>query len=142
MARIEISLPGKFAFSTNIPIRISDINRGGHLSWDSMFRILDEASVQFWSSLDYPEKEDEGISRITVDAGINYKRQAFHGQTLRVEIGTNEFTSKGFDLIFRVTEVDSGAEIARAKAGILCYDYQTQKVIPIPEKLKDKLLRN
>ena len=106
-----------------------------------MFRILDEASVQFWSSLDDPEMEDERISRITVDAGINYKRQAFHGQTLKVEIAANEFTDKGFDLVFRVTEVDSGAEIARAKAGILCYDYKKQKVIPIPEKLKNKLLR-
>ena len=141
MARIEINLPDKFIFSTNIPIRISDINRGGHLSWDSMWRILDEASVQFWSSLDDPEKEDKSNSHITVDAGINYKRQAFHGQTLKVEIATNDFSSKGFDLVFRVTELDSGAEIARAKAGILCYDYQTQKVIPIPEKLRNNLSR-
>ncbi|MFC2056754.1 acyl-CoA thioesterase [Chloroflexota bacterium] len=139
MARIKINLPSKFAFSTNIPIRISDINLGRHLSWDSMFRILDEASVQFWSSLDYPETENENISRITVDAGINYKQQAYHGQTLRVEIAANEITDKGFDLIYRVTEVDSGAEIARAKAGMLCYDYQKHKVAPIPEELRNKL---
>ncbi|MBI2849547.1 MAG: thioesterase family protein [Chloroflexi bacterium] len=141
MARIEISLPSKFIFSTDIPIRISDINRGGHLSWDSMFRLLDEASVQFWSSLDSPGSEDERISHITVDAGINYKRQAFHGQTLRVEIAADEFTNKGFDLVFRVTEVVSGSEIARAKAGILCYDYEKQKVISIPEELRSKLSR-
>ena len=140
MARIEIRLPNKFAFSTNVPIRISDINRGGHLSWDSMFRILDEASVQFWSSLGYSDKEDNGISRITVDAGINYKRQAYHGQTLKVEIAATEFTSKGFDIVFRVTDVDSGAEIASAKAGVLCYDYLKQKVVPMPEELRNKLL--
>ena len=139
MARIKIDLPDTFAFSTNIPICISDTNRGGHLGWDSMFRILDEASVQFWNSLDLPEKEGERISRITVDAGINYRRQAYHGQTLRVEIAANEFTSKGFDLVYRVTELDSGTEIARAKSGILCYDYQKQKVILIPEELKNKL---
>ena len=139
MARIEISLPGEFVFSTNIPIRISDMNRRGHLSWDSMFRILDEASVQFWSSMDDAETGGEKISRITVDAGINYRRQAFHGQTLKVEIAANDFSSKGFDLVFRVTEVNSGTEIARAKTGILCYDYQQQKVIQIPEKLRNKL---
>ncbi|MEE8413518.1 MAG: thioesterase family protein [Dehalococcoidales bacterium] len=139
MARIEIKLPGKFNFSTTIPIRISDINQGGHLSWDSMFRILDEASIQFWSSLDYPEMEGDRVSRITVDAGINYKRQAYHGQTLRVEIAASEFTDKSFDLVFRVTEVDSGDEIARAKTGVLCYDYQNEKVMPIPEELRNKL---
>lgn len=141
MARIKINLPSEFLFSTNIPIRISDINLGGHLSWDSMFRILDEASVQFWNSLDLPEKESERISHITVDAGINYKRQAYHGQTLRVEIAANEFTDKSFDLVYRVTEVDSGTEIARAKSGILCYDYRKQKVLPIPEELRNKLSR-
>jgi len=141
MARIVIDLPSKFTFSTDIPIRTSNINRGGHLSWDSMFRILDEARVQFWSSLGYPEMEDKKISHITVDAGINYKRQAFQGQTLRVEIAASEFTDKGFDLVYRVTEVDSGSEIARAKAGNLCYDYQKQKVIRIPEELRNKLAR-
>ncbi len=141
MARIEINLPGNFIFSTNIPVRISDINRGGHVSWDSMFRILDEASVQFWNIIEPPDTEGGKVSHITVDAGINYKRQAFHGQTLKVEIGTNDFSSKGFDLIFRVTETAGGVEIARAKAGILCYDYQTQKVIPIPEKLRNKLTK-
>ena len=138
MARIEISLPGKFAFSTNIPVRISDTNRAGHVGWDSMLRILDEASIQFWSSLDEPETEGM-ISHITVDAGINYKRQAYHGQTLRVEIAAQEFSSKGFDLVFRVTDAANGNEIARAKAGILCYDYQTEKVVPIPEELRNKL---
>ena len=140
MARITIDLPEIFIFSTNIPVRISDINRGGHVGWNFMFQILDEAYVQFWNGLDYPSKDDETISRITVDAGINYKRQAFHEQTLKVEIGANDFSSKGFDLIFRVTE--SGEEVARAKAGVLCYDYKTQKVIPIPERLKSKLIPN
>jgi len=56
-----------------------------------------------------------------------------------VEIAANDFSSKGFDLVFRVTEVNSGTEIARAKTGILCYDYQQQKVIQIPEKLRNKL---
>lgn len=139
MARIKIDLPDKFSFSTNIPILISDINRGGHLGWDSMFRILNEATVQFWNLLDLPEAEGERISRITVDAGINYRQQAYHGQTLRVEIDTNEFTNKGFNLVYRVTELDSGTEIARAKSGILCYDYQKQKVIPIPDELRNKL---
>lgn len=139
MARIEIGLPDRFIFSTNVPVRISDTNRAGHVGWDSMFRILDEAGVQFWNSLGSPENEGEKIPRITVDSGINYRKQAYHGQTLKVEIGTADFSSKGFDLVFRVTDVASGAEIARAKAGILCYDYQQQKVVPIPEELRNKL---
>jgi len=141
MARIKVTLPDKYAFSVDIPIRIGDINPGGHLSWDAMFNILDEAHVRFWNSLNLTEIEGRGISRIMADAGINYKRQAYHGQTLRVEIGIAELTARSFDLVYRVTDAGSGDEIARAKTGFLCYDYRKQKVVPVPEELKSKLVK-
>ncbi len=140
MGRIVIDLPGKYTFSTNIPIRISDVNQGGHLSWDSMFRIIDEAHIQFWKNIGYAERGSKGISRIMVDAGIIYKRQAYHGQTLRLEIAVTELTDRGFDLVYRVTEVNSGDEIARAKTSFLCYDYQKNKVVSVPEELRVKFL--
>jgi acyl-CoA thioester hydrolase len=133
--RIKISLPSHFFYSTNIPVRRSYINSKGHLSWASMFRVLEEANIQLWKSLDY----HENISLITVDAGINFKRQSFLGQTLRVDIAASTFTDKSFDWIYKVTEADSGTEIARAKAGMLCYDYQKYKVVPIPKELRNKL---
>ena len=140
MARIEINIPDKIAFSTNIPIRISDINQGGHLSWDSMCHIIDEAHIQFWNRMVYQGRGEKGISRIMRDAGIIYKRQAYHGQTLKVEIAVTELTDKGFDLVYRVTEVNSGDEIARAKTSFLCYDYQKQKVVPVPDELRERFL--
>lgn len=141
MARIKIDLPDRFGFSTTVPVRSSDVNQAGHVGWDSMFRILDEAGVQFWRTLDDSPSKEERISRITVDAGINYKQQAYHGQTLKVEVAADEFSDKGFDLIYRVTDAGSGTEIARAKTGILWFDYQKQKVVSIPEELRNKLLK-
>ena len=139
MPRIKIDLPQKYIFSTTIPVRISDVNSAAHVSWNAMFTIMDEAGVQFWKYVKYPEPGNTRISRITVDAGINYKKQAFHGQTLKVEIGANDIASKSFDLIFRITDIATGDEIAIAKAGILCYDYDQQKVIAVPEKLLSKI---
>lgn len=136
--RIEIQLPEKFVFSTTISVRMTDTNRSGHVSWASMFGILDEASVQFWNSLS-ADNNGERIPRINVDAGINYKKQVFHGQTLKVEIGAADFSSRGFDLIYKVTELPGGDEVARAKAGVLCYDYKMQKVTTIPDWLKSRL---
>jgi acyl-CoA thioesterase FadM len=74
-----------------------------------------------------------------VDAGIQYKKQAFHGQTLRVEAGVSEISAKGFDLVYRVTEIESGDEVARAKSGLLCFNYREQKVVSIPDILLKKL---
>ncbi|MCU0364969.1 MAG: hypothetical protein MUE93_04775 [Ignavibacteriaceae bacterium] len=40
MPRIKIETPDKFIFSTEIPIRITDINYGGHLGNDSLLSII------------------------------------------------------------------------------------------------------
>ena len=139
MSRIIINIPDTFIFSTKIPIRVSDINRHEHVGWDSFFRIISEANVQFWNSLDYSEPKGGKTSRIMVEAGINYKKQAYYGQTLIVEIAVAEVTERGFSLVYKVTNMDDGIEIARAKTGFLCFDYHGQKVIPIPEELRNKL---
>jgi acyl-CoA thioester hydrolase len=137
--RIKIDLPEKYIFSTDIPVRSRDINRGGHMGWDSMFSILDEARVRFWGSIGYSETANESVSNIMADAGIQYKNQVYHGQTLRVEMAATEFTDKGFDLVYRVTEVKSGNEVARAKTGMLCFDYRQQKIVSVPEDFRKQL---
>lgn len=140
MARIRINLPEKFVFSTDIAVRSTDINRGGHMGWNYMFHILDEARHRFWDSIGYSETGDEAVSNIMADAGINYKHQVFYGQTLRVEMAADEFTDRGFDLVFRVSDAENGEEVARAKTGMLCFDYKEQKLIKIPEDFKKRLL--
>jgi len=46
MARIKIEIPDKFIYKTEIPIRITDINYGGHLGNDSLLSIIHEARVR------------------------------------------------------------------------------------------------
>ncbi len=138
MARIKISLPTEFIFSTNIPIRISDISRGRHLGHAAILIIMEEARVRFLGSLGYTEQDINGVGLIMADAGIIYKRQGYYGQILKVEIAVTDFTSKGFDLIYRVSDTNMGAEIARAKTGFLFFDYQQQKTVPVPEDFKKK----
>jgi len=140
MARIKINLPDSYIFSIDIPVRSTDINRGGHVGWNSMFGILDEARTLFFRNIGYSETENQSISNIMADAGINYKRQTFYGQTLRVEMAAADVTEKSFDLVYRITDVESGAAAARAKTGMLCFNYAEQKIASIPEALKRKLM--
>ncbi|MFC1962725.1 acyl-CoA thioesterase [Chloroflexota bacterium] len=138
MSRIIISLPSEFSFSTNIPIRIGDINRGRHLGHEAVLIIMEEARVRFLHSVGYTEWGIERAGYIMADAGVIYKRQGNYGQTLKVEIAVTDFTSKGCDLVYRISDANDGAEIARAKTGILFYDYQQQKAVPVPEDFRKK----
>jgi acyl-CoA thioesterase FadM len=70
-----------------------------------------------------------------------YKSEAFHGETLRVEMAPQDFNRYGFDLVFRMTEKTQGREIARGKTGIVFIDRAARKPAPIPESVRQLLLQ-
>jgi len=143
MARININLPDEFIFSTNIPIRIGDINRGSHLSHVSLVAILEEARSQFLISLGYSDQVNinKGVGFILGDVGIIYKKQVHYGHGIRVDIAAADIENKSFDLVYKLSDTQSGEEIARAKTGLLIFDYQLQRVIPVPVNLRSKLIK-
>ncbi|MBK9097561.1 MAG: thioesterase family protein [bacterium] len=139
MARIKIEIPEKFIFETEIPIRITDINYGGHLGNDSLLSIVHEARVKFLNHLNYPESNIEGVGIIMIDAGIQYKSEGFYGDVLVIEIAVTEFTGIGCDFIYKITNKETKKEIANAKTGIVFYDYQKRKTAPVPSAFRKKI---
>ena len=70
MARIKIDLPQNFSFRTEIPVRITDINYGGHAGNDTILSLIHEARMQFLANSGYSELNFEGTSLIMADVGI------------------------------------------------------------------------
>jgi acyl-CoA thioester hydrolase len=141
MARIKIALPEKFTFTTTIPIRISDINYGGHMGNDALLSILHEARVQYLLHHGYAELDIVGKSLIMADMAIEYKGEAFRGDVLTIEMAAHDFTKYGFDIIYRVTNQEQKL-IALAKTGMLCFDYTARKVISLPQEVINRLSVN
>lgn len=139
MARIKLELPENFEFSTEIPVRITDINYGGHLGNDSVLSVLHESRVRFFNSLGYESEGDiEGVGIIMGDAAIVYKSQSYYGDILTVQVTATDFSRRSFDLFYLITEKVSKREIARAKTGIVCFDYDTLKTVSVPEAFKHR----
>ncbi len=139
MPRIKLDIPEKLPFSTEIPIRIGDINYGGHLGNDAVLSIVHEARIRFLGSLEYSEKDIDGKGIIMTDAVVVYKSEGFYGDVLRVEVGATDVQAVGCDFVYRLTNAKSGKEVASAKTGIVFLDYHTRKVSPVPEAFKSKL---
>jgi acyl-CoA thioester hydrolase len=142
MARIKLDLPEKFDFSTEIAVRISDINYGGHLGHDSVLSLTHEARLRLLRKYDFTEIDIEGSGLIISDVAIVYKSEAFYGETLKIEVATSDFSKYGCDFIYKITEKVTGREIARAKTGIVFFDYENRKVAPVPEKFKATFPQN
>ena len=139
MPRIKIVLPNKFIFRTEIQIRITDLNYGGHLGNDSLLSIIHEARVRFLQYLGYSESNVEGNGIIMIDAGVQYKSEGFYGDELLIEIAVNDFTEIGCDFVYRLTNKNSKKEIAVAKTGIVFFNYEKRKTAPVPPEFKKKI---
>ena len=98
MARIKIELPGEFQLSTNLPIRITDLNYGGHVGNDTILTLVHEARVQFLRHYGYDELNMGGASLIMSDAAIEFKAELFYGDAVTAFVKAGEFSRAGFDL--------------------------------------------
>lgn len=141
MARIKIELPRNFTFSTTLPVRITDVNYGGHVGNDSILSMLHEARVQFLRHLGYSELSFEGVSLIMADVAIEFKAELFYGDEVHASVAVAEFSKVGFELYYKLEKEVEGARklVATAKTGMICFNYDTRKVAAIPDLAAEKL---
>jgi acyl-CoA thioesterase FadM len=137
MARVKLSLPEAFGYATEIPVRISDVNYGGHLGNDAVLSLAQEARLRFLAQFGYSETDLEGFGLIMADAVVVYKAQGFYGDVLTIEVAVADISRHGWDFLYRLTNRETGKEIARVKTGMVVFDYAKRKICPVPEKFRD-----
>ena len=139
MPRIKVNLPETFGFSVVVPVRITDLNYGGHLGNDALLSILHEARVQFLLHLGRPEVDRAtGQGHIMADVAIEYKGEAFHGDQLRIDMAVDDVQKYGFDIVYQVRNQD-GRAVARAKTGMVSFDYNTRTLRALGEAAEARL---
>ena len=141
MQRIRIELPEQFHFTTNIPVRITDINYGNHVGNDTVLSIIHEARMQFLQHHGLTELNLGGPGIIMSDVGIQFKHELFYGDIVIASVAAGAFSKVAFDLYYKL-EKRSGENmllIAAAKTGMVCYDYDKKKTVSVPEAVVKKL---
>ena len=137
MARIKLDLPADFPFATELRVRITDVNYGGHMGNDALLGLLHEARVRFLAHYQLSELNIHGCGIIMADSVIVYKSEAFPGELLSIAVAVTDFNRYGCDFVYRVTEKTSQREVARAKTGIVFFDYQRRAVQRVPQPFLD-----
>ena len=138
MARIDVTLPEQFAFSAEIALHEGHINYRGHVDNVLLLLVVSEARQRFFESIGQGDLESGGIGIVIADAAVQYRSEAFHGETMLVQMTAGGFTGKGCDLPWRMTEKDSGREVARGKIGIVFFDYATRSAVLVPESFRQR----
>lgn len=141
MERVKVILPDSFLFSTTLPIRITDLNYGGHVGNDVFLSLVHEARQQFLLHHGYTELNFAGTSLIMADAAIEYKHELHYGNVVRISVAANGFDKIGFDILYliEVNEDDKWQLAGKVKTGMICFDYATKKKVSVPEDAIKKM---
>lgn len=134
MARLQLEFPeDQFYFSTQLTVRVTDINAANHLANDSMISMISEARARFLYDFGVRETGIDGTGIIVTDLATTYKAEAHARDQLLFEVGVMDFNKYGGDITFRITRPHDQKLVAMAKSGFVFFNYQRSQVVPMPE---------
>ena len=134
MTRLQLELPNSFLFTTELTVRVTDINFAGHLGNDNLLSLLQEARARFLDSHGLPEMDIFGAGMVITDVAVVYQSESFRGELLKIEITVGDFNQYGCDFFYRITEKTSGRKVAKAKTGMVFFDYRQRRVQQTPKE--------
>lgn len=129
----------KSIFSTNLEVRIYDINYGNHLGNDSLVSLIHEARVRFFKSYGFTELDVDGVGILITNLTVNYRAEAFYGDNIRIDIELNNISKTSINLSYTLTSQNNEKEIANATTTITFFDYKKSKVTRIPQIFLDTI---
>jgi acyl-CoA thioester hydrolase len=140
MSRVRIDIPQSFPFQTQLTIRVSDLNYGGHLGNDKVLTLAHEARVAYLKSIGATELAiGEGAGLIMADAAIEFKAEAHLGDNIRISVAVTNLGRAGFDMIYKMDILlgESTRLMALVRTGMVSFNYARKKVVSIPEVFRN-----
>ncbi len=142
MARLKLDFPeDQYYYSTQLTVRVTDINAANHLGNDSMISMISEARARFLFEFGIEEAQEDGTGIIVTDLATTYRTEAHARDQLLFEVGVMDFNKYGGDIMFRITRPSDNALVAMAKSGFVFFNYKTKQVVPMPEAFHRKFAK-
>jgi acyl-CoA thioesterase FadM len=141
MARIKIKKQNDYPFKTELIIRVSDLNYGGHLGYDKVLSLAHQARLELFKQWGVTELDlgDGKTGMVASDAGVNYLGEGFLHDSISIGIKTLELTTITFRLAYSFVNISTQKEIARLETGFVAFNYKLRSTGKIPESFAEKL---
>lgn len=142
MARLTLDFPeDQYYYSTQLTVRVTDVNSANHLGNDSMISMISEARARFLFEFGIEETQGDGTGIIVTDLATTYKTEAHARDQLLFEVGIMDFNKYGGDITFRITRPRDNALVAMAKSGFVFFNYKSKRVVPMPASFHGKFAK-
>ena len=129
------------AFTHRLTVRFADCDPLGHVNNAVYLTYLEETRFAHWRAewgfnTDDPAPDIPGVILARVE--IDYRAQARYGDVLEIRMKVTALGRSSFTYEYEVVDA-RGALVATAKSVMVMFDYQTQKPVPIPDRVRQML---
>ena len=132
---MKIDLPDRWVHETHVTVRVTDLNYGNHLANQNILTYAQEARVAYFGAFGQSELKFGGHSLIQADAAVIYKGEGFYGDHIRIRTSARVQGRSSFDIYYLMERLSDGKPIAEVRTGMVCYDYDNKRVVPIAEEV-------
>jgi len=128
-------------FRHRLSVRFRDCDALGHVNNAVYFTYFEQARFHHWMSLGYDLRTlPPGVPGfILARAECNFEAQATYGDELEVRLTVAALGRTSFTYDYELVKVETGERVASARSVQVCFDYETQTPVPIPDELRQKL---
>ena len=143
MARAKIDPVDRYPFITELEVRVTDLNYGGHLAYDRLLGLAHQARLRLLERAGATEMDlgDGRTGLVAADAVVVYRGEAFAKDVLVFEMAPLDVGRVAFRLAHRVRRAGDGREVALIELGFAAFDYDRRAPAPIPESFRAALAR-
>ncbi len=130
--------PGDREFRVHVEIepRFRDTDAMGHVNNAVYVTYLEVARQEYWKRI----QPDYGtVPFVIAHINLDLLSPLKVGEKLRIGLRTSWMSRSSFQMDYELTETISGREVARAHTIKVAFDWKTERAMPIPEWLRNKL---
>jgi len=113
----------------------------GHLNVRYYGHFFDDAGWHLWSSIgiSHATLKEAGVGTVVANINTDFIQEASPGELLLVESAFTRLGGKSLTMKQRMTNVETGALLARQAVVEVFFDYETRKSTDMPADIRKKL---
>ncbi len=128
-----------FHFYQPITVRFSDLDLLGHVNNARYLTYMEQARIGYFAHLHLRRLRDPDVRFILADAHVAFRRPIFLDDEVRVGVRVTRLGNKSFTMHYRIEDASGDTVFATGETVQVCYDYQGQRAIPLPEAWRQRI---
>jgi acyl-CoA thioester hydrolase len=129
-------------FAHRLDVRFRDCDALGHVNNAVYLTYLEQARFHHWRAAGVPSRPaGDGIPGVILArVEIDYRQPAKYGDVLEIRLALEAIGRTSFTYQYEIVSAD-GQLIASARTVMVSYDYAAGRPTPVPDALRDALVR-